>query len=79
VLLVPPWVTIVNQGGEREKQVERKLEYFKIRTTHLLLPDYLGLFIVIPGGEVLVKNLISFLFDDGGRATGNHPRSLHLP
>jgi hypothetical protein len=70
VLLVPLWIAIVNQGGEWEEQVERKLEYFKIRTSHLSLPDYLGLFIVVPGGEVLARNLDSFLFDMVGGPLG---------
>ena len=42
VLLVPPWIAIVNQRGEREEQVERKLENFKIGTPHLPFSDYLG-------------------------------------
>ena len=60
----------MNQSGEWEKQVERKLEYFKIWTSHLPLPDYLGLFIVIPGGEVLARNLDSFLSDMVGGPLG---------
>lgn len=70
MLLVPPWIAIVNQSGDWEKQVERKLEYFKIRTSHLPLSDYLGLFIVVPGGEVLARNLDSFLFDMVGGPLG---------
>jgi len=40
MLLVPLWIAIVNQSSEREEQVERKLEYFKIRTSHLPLSVY---------------------------------------
>ena len=70
MLLVPLWIAIVNQSGEWEKQVERKLEYFKIRTSHLPLPDNSGLFSVIPGGEVVAKNLDSFFFDMVGGPLG---------
>lgn len=60
MLLVPLRVAIVNQSGEREEQVERKLEYFKIRTSHLPLSYYLGLFSIAP---VVRSNLDSFLLD----------------
>ena len=78
MLLVPLRIAIVNQSGEREEQVERKLEYFKIRTSHLPLSDYLGLFSIAPVVRSSSETWILSYSTNGGRAAGNNPRSLLL-